>query len=126
MLRAPDLRAGLLRSIISGLQFRLVLGFALTLALALATVGIFIGLATERQTERFESDHDLARAERVSQFISNHYIEERVWAESGSGVQSIVDQAADISGLRITMFDTEGNIVADSYGPYSSNPSGTR
>ena len=122
MLRPPDLRTGILRSLISGLQFRLVLGFALTLALALVTVGIFIGLATERQTERFETDHDLAQAGRVSQFISNYYVEEHAWDEPGGGLQTIVEQAADISGRRITMFDAEGNIVADSYGPYPSSP----
>ena len=66
----------LLPGLFSSLQFRLVLGFALTLSLALAMVGFFIGLATDRQTDRFENDLNLAQAERVRDFVSDYYLEE--------------------------------------------------
>ena len=98
------------------------MGFALTIALTLAAAGIFISLATETQVERFESDQAMAQAGRVSEFISNYNVETRDPAEPGTELQSIVQQAADISGLRITTFDAQGNVVADSNPPYISNP----
>ena len=115
------MRAGLLPGLVSSLQFRLVLGFALTIAFALAIVGTFISFATETQVERFESDEAMAQAGRVSEFISNYYVEDYHPAEPGAELQSIVQQAADISGLRITTFDASGNIVAESNPPYISN-----
>ena len=115
------MRPGLFFSgLISGLQFRLVLGFALTLTLALAIVGIFIGLATGRQTERFENEQDLAEAARVSEYVSNYYHEEYGWAGSDTYLSLVVEQLAAISGLQITMFDAHGNILAHSHDPYSS------
>ena len=96
-------------------------GFALTIVLTLAGAGLFISLATETQVERFETDQATAQAGRVSEFISNYSIENDDLAEPGADLQSIIQQAADISGLRITTFDTEGNVVADSTPPYISN-----
>ena len=115
------MRSTWLPGLFSSLQFRLVLGFALTLTLALAIVGIFIGLATDRQTERFEDEQDLAEAARVSEFVSDYYAQEYGWAESSTQLDSVVEQAAAISGLRITMFDAQGNILADSHGLYPSS-----
>ena len=113
------MRSGSLSGLFSSLQFRLVLGFALTLTLALATVGIFISLATDRQTERFENEQGLAEVARVSEFVSDYYAEEYGWAETSTQLDSIVEQAAAISGLRITMFDAHGSILAHSHEPYS-------
>ena len=109
-----------LPGLFSSLQFRMSLGFALALALALAVVGIFIGIATDRQTQRFENEQDLAEAARVSEFVSEHYTEEYGWAESSAQLDSLLEQAAAISGLRITMFDAHGNILAYSHDPYPS------
>ena len=114
------MRSGPLPGLFSSLQFRLVLGFALTLTLALATVGIFISLATDRQTERFENEQGLAEVARVSEFVSDHYAEEYGWAETSTELDSIVEQAAAISGLRITMFNAHGNVLAHSHQPYPS------
>ncbi len=116
------MRTGHLHDLVSSLQFRLVTGFALTIALTLAGAGIFISLATETQVQQFETDQVMAQAGRVSEFISNYSIENRDPAEPGAELQSMVQQAADISGLRITTFDSQGNVVADSNPPYTSNP----
>ena len=96
------MRAGRLSDLVSSLQFRLVMGFALTIALTLAAAGIFISLATGTQVERFESDQAMAQAGRVSEFITNYSIEDRDRTGGGDDLQSMVRQAADISGLRIT------------------------
>ncbi len=114
------MRMSLLPNLLSSLQFRLVLGFALTLSLALAMVGFFIGLATDRQTDRFENDLSLAQAERVRDFVSDYYLEEDYWASQDAELQGIVDLAAAIYGHHITMFDERGEIVADSRNPYFS------
>ena len=112
----------MLHDLVSSLQFRLVAGFALTIALTLAGAGIFISLATETQVERFETDQTMAQAGRVSEFISNYSIENHDPAEPGAELQAIVQQAADISGLRITTYDSQGNVVAYSNPPpYISN-----
>ena len=115
------MRAGQLPDLVSSLQFRLVMGFTLTIALTLAAAGVFISLATETRVERFESDQAMAQAERVSEFITNYDVENRDPAGPGTELQSFVQQAADISGLRITTFDARGNVVADSNPPYISN-----
>ncbi len=121
------MRTGMLHDLVSSLQFRLVAGFALTIALTLAGAGLFISLATETQVERFETDQATAQAGRVSEFIANYSIENNDLAEPGADLQSIIQQAADISGLRITTYDSQGNIVADSNAPYISNiPEGGR
>ena len=119
------MRAAPLRDLVSSLQFRLVAGFALTIVLTLAGAGIFISLATGIQVERFETDQAMAQAGRVSEFISNHSVESRHSAEPGAELQSMVQQAADISGLRITTFDSQGNVVADSNPPHVSNAMGS-
>ncbi len=119
MAGAPDVRTGMLHDLVSSLQFRLVAGFALTIALTLAGAGIFISLATETQVERFETDQAMAQAGRVSEFISNYSIENPDPAGLGPDLQSVVQQAADISGLRITTYDAQGNVVADSNPPSS-------
>ena len=72
---ASNVRTGMLHDLVSSLQFRLVAGFALTIALTLTGAGIFISLATETQVERFETDQDMAQAGRVREFISNYSIE---------------------------------------------------
>ena len=115
------MRAGNLHDLVSSLQFRLVTGFALTIVLTLAGAGILISLATETQVERFETDQETAQAERVSEFISNYSIENDDLAEPAAELQSVVQQAADISGLRITTYDSQGNIVAESNPPYISD-----
>ncbi len=114
------MRSVSLAGLVSSLQFRLVLGFALILTLALAVVGIFIGLATDSQTERYENEQDLAEAARVSEYVSDYHAEDYGWADSSIELHSVVEQAAAISGLRITMYDSEGNLIADSHEPYSS------
>ena len=113
------MRPRMLPDLVSSLQFRLVAGFALTIVLTLAGAGIFISLATETQVERFETDQAMAQAGRVNEFISNYSIENRDSAEPAAELQSVVQQAADISGLRITTYDSQGNVVVAANPPSS-------
>lgn len=111
---------GSLRGLFASLQFRLVLGFALVLALALGLVGVLTGLAANRQTVSFEAELELAEAARVSEFVSGHYGEEYGWPESNAELQMPMEQAAAIAGLRIIMFDAQGEMLAGSHDPYQS------
>ena len=109
-----------LRGLFASLQFRLVLGFALALALALGLVGVLTGLAADWQTTSFETELELAEAARVSEFVSGHYGEEYGWPESNEELQMAMEQAAAIAGLHIIMFDNQGEMLADSHDPYQS------
>lgn len=80
-----------LRGLFASLQFRLVLGFALVLALALGLVGVLTGLAADRQTTSFETELELAEAARVSEFVSGHYGEEYGWPESNEELQMAME-----------------------------------
>ena len=111
---------GSLRGLFASLQFRLVLGFALALALALGLVGVLTGLAADWQTTSFEAELELAEAARVSEFVSGHYGEEYGWPESNEELQMAMEQAAAIAGLHIIMFDAQGEMLAGSHDPYQS------
>ena len=56
-----------------GLQFRLVLGFTVVLALALAGVSTYVGIAAENEVERFETKQEEARTARVEQLVTRFY-----------------------------------------------------
>ena len=107
----PDFRSGLF----SGLQFRLVLGFTLALAVALALVGASIGFAADRQTERFEHDRDAARAARVRQLVAEYYARQLDWDADQADLQQTLERAGPVSGSRIVVYDAKGSVVADSH-----------
>ncbi len=116
------MRTGLLHDLVYSLQFRLVMGFALTIAFTLAAAGVFISLATETRVERFESDQAMAQAGWVTEFISNYEVEDRDAAGVGDEPQSVVQQAADVPGRHTTTVDALHSVVADSNPPSISNP----
>lgn len=94
-----------------GLQFRLVLGFTVVLALALAGVSVYVGYAAEKEVERFEERQDDARTARVQQVITNFYANHR----DESQLQSVLEQAGPLSGRRIIVRGRDGEVVGDSH-----------
>ena len=93
------------------LQFRLILAFTATLALALAAVAAYVGLAAERETENFRLRNQEFRAGRVHHLIASHYANHRDWA----GLQPSLEQAASLYGRRFLVIDREGQVVGDSH-----------
>lgn len=93
------------------LQFRLILAFTVTLALALAAVGAYVGFAAELETDRFQRRSQEFRADRVYRLIARHYRENRDWA----GLQPRLEQAASLYGRRFVVTDPGGKIVGDSH-----------
>ena len=92
------------------LQFRLIAGFALVLALALGSVSFYVGLATEREVEAFENQRNEVNQARVHQLVSRFYSEGHGWAE----LQTALERAGPLSGRRIVVRDPAGRVVGDS------------
>ena len=93
------------------LQFRLVLGFALVLAMALAGVSVYVGYAAEREVERIEKRQEDARTARVQQVISRFYSQRRDPAQ----LQSVLEQAGRLAGQRIIVRGLNGEVIGDSH-----------
>ena len=94
-----------------GLQFRLVLGFTVVLALALAGVSSYVGYAAQKEVVRFEERQDDARISRVRQVISNFYANRRDQTQ----LQAVLEQAGPLSGRRIIVRGPNGEVVGDSH-----------
>ena len=93
------------------LQFRLVLGFALVLALALASVSFYVGYAAEQEVGRFENSRETAITARVQQVMARMHSDRRNPAQ----VQAVLEQAGRLSGRRIILQDPNGEVVGDSH-----------
>ena len=93
------------------IQFRLVLGFALVLGLALFAVSWYVGSVAQSEVERFERRDQQIRAERVQRLLARHYFRNRGW----DNLQRTVEQAASTTGRRIIVEDAHGAVVADSH-----------
>ena len=89
------------------LQFRLVLGFTVVLGLALAGVSTYVGLAAEREVERFEAERDQARTARVERLISRFYSDRRDWSQ----LQPVLEQVGPVAVRRIIVTDHDGKVV---------------
>jgi len=93
------------------IQFRLVVGFALVLGLALFGVSWYVGSVAQNEVERFERRDQQIRAERVKRLLARHYFRNRGW----DNLQGAVEQAASATGRRIIVEDAHGALVADSH-----------
>ncbi len=106
---------------LGSLQFRLVLGFTAVLALALAGVSAYVGIAAGKEVERFEQKRDAARTARVAELVSKFYSDRREW----SGLQPLLERAAPVAGRRIVVSNQNGVIVADSHRLYLGKKRGS-
>ena len=94
-----------------GLQFRLVMGFTIVLALALAGVSFYVGYAAEKEVERFEERQENARKARVQQVITRFYAERHDPAQ----LQAVLEQASRLAGRRIIVRSPDGEVIGDSH-----------
>ena len=81
---------------IFSLQFRLVVSFALVLALVLGGVSVFIGLAADREAERLAGLSDRAHALRIKQALAEYYERNKSWND----VQPVLDRTDSSRGGR--------------------------
>ncbi len=92
---------------IFSLQFRLVVSFALVLALVLGSVGVFIGLAADREAERLAGLSDRAHALRIKQVLAEYYERNKSWND----VQPVLDRTAFVAGREIVALDKDGKLI---------------
>ncbi|PKB80634.1 MAG: hypothetical protein BZY88_08275 [SAR202 cluster bacterium Io17-Chloro-G9] len=115
-----------MRDWLFSLQFRLIAGFALVLALALGGVSFYVGLAAEREVESFEQLRNDVNRARVHQMVSGFYSQGNGWAE----LQPALERAGPLSGRRIVVRDRAGLVVGDSHKrfgvPWQRSQAGTR
>lgn len=93
------------------LQFRLIAGFALVLALALGSVSWYVGYAADQDATQFQSEVDEARVTRVERVFSGLYSPLRGF----SGLQPALDHASALYRWRIVVRDSQGRVMADSH-----------
>ncbi|MBI4200585.1 MAG: HAMP domain-containing protein [Chloroflexi bacterium] len=94
-----------------GLQFRLVLGFTLALVLALGSISWYVGVAAQREADRFQRQMAESRAARIEQIVERYYSARRGWTD----LQPAIEQAGALYGWRIVVTDREGRVLGDSH-----------
>ncbi|MSQ22428.1 MAG: HAMP domain-containing protein [Dehalococcoidia bacterium] len=99
------------------LQFRLILGFTLVLALALGSISWYVGFAAQREAERFQQEVEEARSARLEALVSRAYSARR-WTD----LQPTVEQAGALYGWRVVVTDQAGQVVGDSHMRFGRPP----
>ena len=89
------------------LQFRLILGFAVVLMLALAAVGIYSNLAAQREVRKLRAAADEVLIARVQEAFTEFYVAGGSW----SGVASTVERVSYLTGREIAILDGEGSVL---------------
>ena len=93
-----------------GLRWRLALGFAVILALALGSVAAFTGKVAEWEVASVQAEQDRVRAGRIVVALAEFYATNGSW----EGVQRFVNRISFQTEREIIVLDTEGRVVADS------------
>lgn len=93
-----------------GLRWRLALGFAVILALALGSVGLLTGFAAQREVSRVQVEQDRVRASRIVVALAEFYETNGGW----NGAQRFVNRISFQTEREIMVLDSEGQVVADS------------
>ena len=91
------------------LQFRLMVSFALVLALALGAVGSYIGYQAREEVARIQRDFEHVRRERVHRMVAQFYDAQGEW----TGLQKVVERAGRLYSRHIVVTDTAGKVVGD-------------
>ncbi len=86
------------------LQFRLIVAFAFVLMLALAAVGMYSGLAAEREVRKVRKASDEALIARIHEAFAEYYAARGSW----SGVGGTVERVSYLTGREIAILKTEG------------------
>ena len=81
------------------LQFRLIVGFAFVLLLALAVVGIYGNLAAQREVRDLRHAADEALFARIHEALTEYYAASGNW----SGVANTVERVSYLTGRDITL-----------------------
>ena len=100
------------------LQFRLLMAFALVVAVTTGSTFFFIYQTTRSEIGQFEERAEDIRAGRMEIELSQYYDQQGSW----EGIQPFVEQWGNLHGWRIILTDTNGTVVADSRGELVGKP----
>lgn len=100
-----------MRNWVFSLQFRLIMVFALILALALGSVSYYVGLVAEREAERFDLRRNEVRRARIEWMLSRFYNSNGEWSQ----LQPFLERAGGLTSGQIVVRGRRGEIVGDSH-----------
>jgi len=92
-------------------RFRLLLAFALVIAVVIGTVSLFVGRSAASEIRQYQQRSNETRSARMQSVLSHYYGGRGEWA----GIQPFVEQMAALYGMRIVVADAAGVVVADSH-----------
>jgi signal transduction histidine kinase len=98
-----------MRKFAASLQFRLMVGFAAVLVLALGSVGVYARSAAAKEIERYENEVVSVREERLETMITQILASGR----RGPQLEQIIEQAGSLYGLRIAVADETGTVISE-------------
>jgi len=96
-----------------GLRWRLALGFAVILALALGSVALFTGKVADREVNLVQAEQDRVRAGRVVVALAEYHETNGSW----DGLQEFVRRTSFQTERDIIVLDSEGRLVAETSPP---------
>ena len=95
---------------------RLVLGFAVILAVALGSVSFYISKVAEREAGHLERRRGEVREARITRLVADTYSREwRRGERDWNGLQPMLERTGPLFGHRIVVRDQKGNVVGDSH-----------
>lgn len=109
-----------MRRLLSSLQVRLMVGFVAALALALSSVGLYVGYAADREVARIQELSTEARVARLKVALEEHYARNKGWYQ----IQPFLERVGPVYGKRLVLKDEDGQVIGDSWGDKRNPPPG--
>ncbi len=95
-----------------GLRLRLVLGFAIILAVSTGAVAFFTSQAAEREVSRVQEGQDRSRGNRIILALTDFHSSNGGW----EGAPNFVNRVSFQTEREIVVLDADGAVVANSLG----------
>ncbi len=92
------------------IRWRLLLSFALVIAVALGGVALFASRAASNEIERFQDRTETETSERLRTMLAQNYSQFQGWHEA----QSMLEQVGELYFQRVVVVNPGGRVVADS------------
>ena len=95
--------------IFSSLQFRLILGFAGVIAIAMGSVSVYAQKAAANEIEQYEEEIAAVREERLGRMFNQFLVSGR----RGERLNASIEQAGSLYGIRIAISDEHGLVIGE-------------
>jgi len=95
---------------VSGLRVKLLLGFALTITLAIGTVTFVATRTTTKEFDRYITQDQALRYQRLASLLSSYYEQTGSW----QGAQKLIEKAEEAYSGRIVLANPEGEVIGNS------------